>query len=186
VGIGAPKNSEGRHGHGAFGQLQHQQMRCACSPSVRQWQWMAKPGDRRRWAGPAHGCRCVARRRQVQDRGPRCTGDGRAALLTMWPKRRGWHCAVGVQKDDREGWNQEEEDDSLVNIIYSYYCLSVKPRKGLFGCKCIHFNPHVLECIGMEFSLIPLQHMWIEMNTCVSKQGLSEYFNDCSVQWQVT
>jgi hypothetical protein len=59
-------------------------------------------------------------------------------------------------EDDREGWSQEEEDDCLVNIIYSYYFLFAKPCKGLFGCKCIHFNLHVLEWIGMEISLIPL------------------------------
>ena len=47
--------------------------------------------------------------------------------------------------------------------------------KALFGCMCIHFNPHVLEWNGMELSLIPLQHMWIEMNTCTSKQALREY-----------
>jgi hypothetical protein len=29
--------------------------------------------------------------------------------------------------------------------------------KALFGCICIHFNPHVLEWIGMELSLIPFQ-----------------------------
>jgi hypothetical protein len=27
----------------------------------------------------------------------------------------------------------------------------------------------------MELSLIPLQHMWIHMNTCTSKQGLREF-----------
>jgi hypothetical protein len=34
---------------------------------------------------------------------------------------------------------------------------------------CIHFNPHVLEHSN------PLQHMWIEMNTCASKQSLKWY-----------
>ena len=29
--------------------------------------------------------------------------------------------------------------------------------QALFGCMCIHFNPHVLESNGMELSLIPLQ-----------------------------
>jgi len=32
----------------------------------------------------------------------------------------------------------------------------------------------MLEWIGIEFSLTSLQHMWIEMNTCASKQGLNE------------
>jgi hypothetical protein len=31
--------------------------------------------------------------------------------------------------------------------------------KALFGCICIHFDPHVLEWIGMELSLIPLIHI---------------------------
>jgi hypothetical protein len=31
------------------------------------------------------------------------------------------------------------------------------PMKALFGCMCINSNPHVLEWIGMELSLIPLQ-----------------------------
>jgi hypothetical protein len=44
---------------------------------------------------------------------------------------------------------------------------------------CIHLNPHVLEWNGMEWNLVqfhsnPLQHMWIEMNACASKQGLKE------------
>jgi hypothetical protein len=41
------------------------------------------------------------------------------------------------------------------------------PLKALFGCACIHLNPHVLERIGM------LQHMWIEVDTHTSKQGLN-------------
>ena len=48
--------------------------------------------------------------------------------------------------------------------------------KALFGFMYIHFNPRVLEWIIMELSLIPpnpLQHMWIEMDTCASKQALT-------------
>ena len=47
----------------------------------------------------------------------------------------------------------------------------------LFGYMCIHFNLHMLEWNGMEFSYFysnELQHMWIEMNTCASKQTLRE------------
>jgi hypothetical protein len=51
-------------------------------------------------------------------------------------------------------------------ILYSY------PPKVLFRCMCIHLNPHVLEWNVIEFSLIPLQHTWIETNTYASKQGL--------------
>ena len=45
--------------------------------------------------------------------------------------------------------------------------------------QCINFNPRVLEWNGMELSLSPLQHMWIEMNTCASKQGLNWFGGDC-------
>jgi len=33
----------------------------------------------------------------------------------------------------------------------------VFPFEALFGCMCIHFNPHVLEWNEIEFSLIPHQ-----------------------------
>jgi hypothetical protein len=51
------------------------------------------------------------------------------------------------------------------------------PTKALFGCKCIHLNPRRLECNGMKFSSIhsnPLQHTWIKMNICASKQALKD------------
>jgi hypothetical protein len=37
--------------------------------------------------------------------------------------------------------------------------------EGLFGCKYIHLNPHVLEWNWMKFSSIPLsssQYMWVQ------------------------
>jgi hypothetical protein len=58
------------------------------------------------------------------------------------------------------------------------YCLwlviltSSELLKPLFGCMCIHLNSYMLEWIVMELSLIPLQHMWIEINTYATKQSL--------------
>jgi len=48
---------------------------------------------------------------------------------------------------------------STASCINIYNSLSAHPYKALFGCMYIHFN----------------QHMWIEMNTYASKQGLKEF-----------
>jgi hypothetical protein len=52
-------------------------------------------------------------------------------------------------------------------------CMHTKKTSStLFGCACIHLNPHVLKWNWTKFYFIPLQHIWIEVDTHASKQAL--------------